>query len=261
MVSGNQIGALLADWMLSQRRAVGTLSPEHYLVKTLVTSEMIRRIGEGYGVKTCGNLLVGFKWIGGLIAEQGADKFLLGLEESHGYLVGGHVRDKDAAVAAMLLAELAAALKSEGQTLHQKLEALYWQFGYHGEHLFAQTMRGSEGMQRMKTVMAAFRQRPPERLAGLSVSCVRDYQSQTTTTAGGSPQPLDGPKGDMVILDLSAEGNYIAVRPSGTESKVKFYMFTFQPAELIANLDDTRDERSERLEGLERDLLEFVEST
>jgi phosphoglucomutase/phosphomannomutase len=258
--TGNQIGALMTDWVLSQRQKSGTLSPDHYLVKTLVTTEMIRRIGEGYGVKTHGNLLVGFKWIGGLMDEQGADKFLLGLEESHGYLVGQHVRDKDAAVAAMLMAELAAAVKAEGQTLHQKLEALYWQFGYHGEHLFTQTMPGSEGMQRMKTVMAAFRDRPPQKLAGLPVASVRDYQSQTVTASGESPKPLDGPQGDMVILDLSAEGNYIAVRPSGTEPKVKFYLFTYQPAELLADLEDTRDEMNVRLERLQRDLVEFVES-
>ncbi|MCH8922438.1 MAG: phospho-sugar mutase, partial [Planctomycetes bacterium] len=258
--TGNQIGALLADWVLSQRQAAGTLSPEHYLVKTLVTSEMIRRIGEGYGVQTYGNLLVGFKWIGGLMDEQGPERFVLGLEESHGYLVGQHVRDKDAAVAAMLMAELAATLKAEGQTLHQKLEALHWQFGYHGEHLFTQTMPGSEGMQRMKRVMAAFHERPPTKLAGLSVSRVRDYLSQTSTAPGGTPEPLDGPRGDMVILDLAAEGNYVAVRPSGTEPKVKFYMFTYQPAELMADLDDTRCEMNVRIEGLQRDLVAFVES-
>ena len=158
-----------------------------------------------------------------------------------------------------LLAELAAAVKAQGQTLHQKLDALYWQFGYHGERLFTQAMPGSEGMRRIKKVMAAFRDRPPRQLAGLPVSCVRDYLKQSSTVPGGSPEPLAGPRGDMIILDLAAEGNYVAVRPSGTEPKVKFYMFTYQPAELIADLDDTRDEMICRLENLQHDLAAFVE--
>ncbi|MCA9170635.1 MAG: phospho-sugar mutase, partial [Planctomycetales bacterium] len=104
--SGNQIGVLLADYLLEQRKAKGTLSPEHYVVKTLVTTDMIRRIADSYGVRTCGDLQVGFKWIAGVMDEQGPDKFVFGTEESHGYLVGQYARDKDGAVASMLMAEL-----------------------------------------------------------------------------------------------------------------------------------------------------------
>ena len=116
-LNGNQLGALLADYVLERRQAAGTLSPQHYLVKTLVTTELIRRIGDSYGVRTCGDLPVGFKWIGGVIDEEGPAQFVLGSEESHGYLVGQYARDKDGAVACLLMAELAAAqLKAAGKS-------------------------------------------------------------------------------------------------------------------------------------------------
>jgi phosphoglucomutase/phosphomannomutase len=124
--TGNQIGALLTEYLLEGRKYADNLSSKDYVVKTLVTSEMIRRIADSYGVKTYGDLLVGFKWIGGVMDDVGPEHFLLGAEESHGFLVGSYVRDKDAAVAGMLLAELAARAKAGGQTLHQKLDALFW---------------------------------------------------------------------------------------------------------------------------------------
>lgn len=256
--TGNQIGALLTDYVLERRKNAGSLSPAHYLVKTLVTTEMIRRIGDAYGVKTFGNLLVGFKWIGQTIDEQGPDKFLLGAEESHGYLVGQYARDKDAAVAAMLLAELAAQVKAAGRSLHEKLDALYWQHGYHAERLLNQTMEGSEGMTRMTALMAGFRESPPQSLAGIPVAAVRDYLHGTTTAPESAPQPFDGPTGDLVILDLAESGNYVAVRPSGTEPKVKFYMFTYVPAELLSDLESTKQEMAQRLGRFEADLKAYA---
>ncbi len=142
--TGNQIAVLLADYLLDARRKAGRLTPEHYIVKTLVTTEMVRRIADSYGVRILGNLQVGFKYIGQTIDEAGPDKFVFGCEESHGYLVGTHARDKDAAVAAMLLAELAATVKAAGQTLHAKFDALYWQFGYHLERQVSLTVSGSQ---------------------------------------------------------------------------------------------------------------------
>ena len=257
--TGNQIGVLLAEWVLQQRQAAGTLSPDHYLVKTLVTTEMIRRVGDAYGVKTYGDLLVGFKWIGGLMDEQGPERFVLGLEESHGYLVRQYARDKDGAVAAMLLSELAAAVKAEGQSLHEKLDALYWQYGYHVEKLVNQTMPGSEGMDRMKKLMARFRSDPPQSLGGIEVRGVRDYLSGTVMVAGDR-QPLAGPTGDLVNFDLAAEGNYVAARPSGTEPKVKFYMFAYEPAEQLSLLEVTKSELQERLDAVASDLAAFAES-
>jgi phosphoglucomutase/phosphomannomutase len=256
--TGNQIAALLTEYVLAGWKTAGLLTPEHYVVKTLVTTEMIRRIGEAYNVKTYGDLQVGFKWIGMTIDEFGPERFVLGCEESHGYLVGAHARDKDAAVSAMLLAELSAQVKAAGQTLHQKLDALFWQYGYHAEGQLSLTMPGSQGMKDMHSIMARFRSAPPATLAGLAVTRVRDYLSLTETKTGQPPQPFAGPAGDMVILDLAVQGNYVAARPSGTEPKIKFYMFTCEPPELIANLDDTKSAMAARLAQMKQELAEFA---
>ncbi|MBI1246770.1 phospho-sugar mutase [bacterium] len=257
--TGNQIAALLADHVLSERKKGGGLTPEHYVVKTLVTTEMVRRIADSYGVRTCGNLQVGFKFIGGTMDAEGPDKFLFGCEESHGYLVGQYARDKDAAVASMLLSELTANCKKEGKTLHEKLESLWWQHGYHAERLLNQKMPGSEGMANMQRLMAKFRQDPPKTVGGLKLLQVRDYLSDTLTTADGKSSPLNGPKGNMVILDLE-DDNYVAVRPSGTEPKVKFYMFTYVPAEQLSLMDAAQEDMVARLDAFESDLKAFADS-
>lgn len=256
-VTGNQIGALLADYLLEAGRTAGTLTPAHYLVKTLVTTELIRRIADAYGVRTIGDLLVGFKWIGGAIDQYGPERFVLGAEESYGFLAGTHARDKDAAVAAMLLAELAARAKAEGQTVHEKLDALFVRYGYHAERAFSVTMPGAEGMERMRAVMARFRQDPPASLAGMNIARMRDYQEKVIRTSPCTILPLEGPTGDLVMLDLETEGNYVAVRPSGTEPKVKFYMFAFQSPAAIRDLVATKSAAAERLAAMERDLRAF----
>ncbi len=253
--SGNQLGALLTDYTLS---TYGTLTSDHYVVKTLVTTELIRRIADSYGVQTEGNLMVGFKYIGGVMEDRGAERFVFGTEESHGYLVGQYARDKDGAVACMLMSELAAKAKQDGQSVHEKLAALHWQFGYHGERLMNITMEGSQGMVQMQALMERFRTQPPKSLAGLPVAVVRDYLNLKRVAADGSEEPLDGPQGNLLMLDLGDEGNYIGVRPSGTEPKVKFYMFTYCPPELIADLEDTRSQMQQRLDQLEADLREFA---
>jgi phosphoglucomutase/phosphomannomutase len=256
--SGNQIGALLVDYVLEQRKAAGMLAGDHYVVKTLVTTEMIRRIADSYGVRTYGDLQVGFKWIAGVMDEQGADKFVFGTEESHGYLVGQYARDKDGVVACMLMAELAARTKANGQSLHQKLEALFWQHGYHAERLLNQQMPGSEGMTRMKALMEKFRTQPPKTLGGIAVKGLRDYKQNQWIPVGGTPEPLAGPTGDLVIFDLAETGNYVAARPSGTEPKVKFYMFTYIPPEQLASLEFAREESNQRLDQFEADLEKFA---
>jgi phosphomannomutase len=253
-MTGNQIGALLTDYLL-ERRAKQVANP--YVVKTLVTTELVRRIADGYAVRTHGNLQVGFKYIGGTIDAMGPEGFVFGTEESHGYLAGTYARDKDAAVAAMLLAELAARVKSEGKSLHEKLDSLFWQFGYHAESQISVSMPGSQGMQQMADLMARFRNDPPRQLAGLAVLRVRDYLALTERAPDKPAVAFDGPRGDMVILDLEAEGAYVAVRPSGTEPKVKYYMFTYEPAELIADLELTKSQHAERLAQLASDLTTF----
>lgn len=259
-LNGNQLGALLTDYVLEQRKKAGNLTKSHYVIKTLVTTDMIRRIADSYQVRTEGNIHVGFKWIGEVVDRDGPDQFAFGTEESHGFMVGQYVRDKDGAVACMLMAELAACCKARRQSVHQKLESLYWQHGFHGERLLNMTMPGSQGMEQMRRLMANFRNSPPTSLAGMAVAAVKDYQTLTvrTTSGKGAIQSFVAPKADMVILETVVEGNYVAVRPSGTEPKVKFYMFGFVPAEQLADLDRTKIEMEQRLIHVEQDLKQYA---
>ena len=261
ILTGNQIGALLTDYLLSHLQAAGRLTPRHYVVKTLVTTELIRRIADDYDVETVGDLLVGFKYIGGMIDQRGAEGFVLGAEESYGFLAGTHARDKDAAVAAMLLSELAAEAKPQGQTIHEKLAVLQRCYGVHVEKSFSAMMPGAEGMQRMAALMAQFRAQPPQRLGSLQVVAVRDYLAGKHLRAGKSTggaawvsTALAGPQGDMLMFDLETEGNYVAVRPSGTEPKVKFYLFAYDPPQAIADLAANKIGLTKRLEAVEADL-------
>ena len=157
------------------------------------------------------------------------------------------------------MAELAAVCKDQKKTIHEKLDSLYWQHGYHGERVLNVTMPGSAGMARMQALMGNFRASPPTSLGGIKVAQVRDYKALTTTKIGGTSTKLDAPPADMVILDLAEEGNYVAVRPSGTEPKVKFYMFTYVPAEQLADRSRTKEEMAARMQAFEVDLKSFAE--
>ncbi len=258
-LTGNQLGSLLADFLLANRRAAGTLSPRNFVVKTLVTTELIRRVADDYGVQTAGNLHVGFKWIGAEMDARGPKDFVFGAEESYGFLAGDHVRDKDAAVASLLTAEMTAKLKAEGKTLCQRLDELFRQFGCHTESQMNVQMPGEKGMDDMRALMARVRAAPPEGLGGLKVVRVRDYLNGVEKARpGGTVLPLDAPKGDMVILDLEAEGNYVAVRPSGTEPKVKIYLFAYDPPAAAADLDATKAAQTDRLKAIGDDFRKYA---
>ena len=255
-LTGNQIGSLLAEFLLNFMKVAGHLTSGHYIVKTLVTTELMRRIGDFYGVHTYGNLLVGFKYIGGEMDYRGPERFVLGAEESYGFLIGDHARDKDAAVASLLLAELAARAKAEGQTLYQKLDDLFRQHGCHSESQLNVQMPGEKGMEDMAALMSKFHNTPPKSVAGLNLVRTRDYSTRKVIIPDGASKRLDGPKGDLVILDLEG-GNYVAVRPSGTEPKVKFYMFAFDPPDADSDLDAVKYAQGERLKAMEADLKTF----
>ncbi len=256
-LTGNQIGSLLTDSILAARKAAGRLDPKLYVVKTLVTTELMRRIADAYGVQTAGNLLVGFKYIGGEMDRRGPKDFVFGAEESYGFLAGDHVRDKDAAVASLLLAELAARLKSRGKTLHQQLDELFIRYGCHSEGQINVQMPGEKGMDAMKSLMAKFRSDPPAELGGMKLARLRDYSNDTVFLPGGKPAPLGGPKGDLVILDLATEGNYVAVRPSGTEPKVKYYMFAYDSPAASSDLAAIKAAQASRITALGADLRRF----
>ncbi|WP_145087557.1 phospho-sugar mutase [Aureliella helgolandensis] len=257
-INGNQIGALLTDFVCSKMQELGMLSERSYVVKTLVTTELTRRVAASYGVRCEGNLHVGFKWIAGTMDAIGPADFVFGTEESHGYLIGQYARDKDGAVACLLMSMLSAQLKSQGLSIHERLAALLRQHGYHQEGLVNVQMEGSEGMAHMQKLMQAFRSSPPQKLGGFPVAAVRDYKSLTVRAADGSTQPLDALPADMVMLDLDLEGNYFAVRPSGTEPKVKFYMFTYLPPAESQDLVAAKAKLAQRLADLERDIRSYV---
>jgi phosphomannomutase len=266
--TGNQIAALLVDWVLSGRQSRGVLAASDHVITTLVTTGLIRRITESYRATTVDTLQVGFKWIGQAIDQTGPRHFVFGCEESHGYLAGTHVRDKDASVAALLLAELTASLKMAGKTLHEKLDELFCAHGCHMERQVAITLPGASGMDRMKEIMATLRSKPPAQLGGLEVVRTRDYASLTAAAAGSAPVAFVGAKGDLVIFDLAglpdagsgspghfpALGNAVAARPSGTEPKIKFYLFTAAPPCSCADLPQVKASLTARLDALEKDL-------
>lgn len=259
--NGNQIGALMADYILRKRADAGTLSPDHYVVKTLVTTELIRSLCDSYGVKCVSDLLVGFKYIAEAMDNNGPDQFVFGTEESHGYLVGQYCRDKDGAVACMLISELAADLKARGVSMHDHLAQLYRDHGFHQEYLINLFMEGSEGMAAMKRLMKAFRESPPKSLAGIPVTRIRDYLNGTATdTATGQQTPLGDPVGELIIMDLAEDGNYVAARPSGTEPKIKLYVFTKLPADQSQDLDAATAKLGKRLESLESDMRAFAKA-
>lgn len=257
--NGNQIGALLADYVLGKREQAGTLSPDHYVVKTLVTTELIRSICQQYGVRCVSDLLVGFKYIAEAMDANGPDKFVFGTEESHGYLVGQYCRDKDGAVACMLLSELAADLKQRGVSMHDHLAELYRKHGFHQEYLINLFMEGSEGMAAMQRLMTAFRESPPKSLAGIPIARIRDYlNGKAIDTTSGEQSSLDGPVGNLIIMDLAEEGNYVAARPSGTEPKIKLYVFTKLAKDQSQDLAVASATLKDRLESLEADMRAFA---
>ena len=252
-INGNQIAVLLTEYVLRHRSQGDSLSPDHFVVKTLVTTNMISAIAESYGIRAIGECLTGFKWIGSLIDEHGPDKFILGAEEAHGYLIGTHCRDKDGAVAAMLLAEFAAEAKSAGRSLHEELDLLYEKHGYHSEKTIAKKMPGADGMERMQSIMASLRESPPDSIGGMKVTEVRDYLNGHVVGDDGNTTPMeDAPTGNLLVMRTDVAGNYVAVRPSGTEPKIKFYMFAFeQPGDVEAGKKNSR----ERIAKMEEDLL------
>jgi len=256
--NGNQLSALLADFVLEHHQHAGTLSDEDYVVTTLVTTGMVRRIAESYGVQTRDQLLVGFKWICSAIDQYGPQHFLYGTEESHGFLTGTHVRDKDGPNACLAISQLAAKAKAAGQSLVEKLDSLYWQHGLHDERLWTIRMEGSQGMQRMQELMSQFRQQPPSQLGGQQVVAIRDYLQQIRREADGSQQSLAGPHGNLLIMELEETGNLVAVRPSGTEPKIKFYGFAYRPAEQLSDLPRDLAELHARMDQVEKEMQQLA---
>ena len=225
-LTGNMSGCLLANYEISQKKAInGSLPEDGALIKTIVTTNLADAIAKGYGVKLI-EVLTGFKFIGQQILgfeQSGKGSYLFGFEESYGCLIGTYARDKDAIVATMALCEAAAYYKTQGKTLWDAMIEMYEQFGYYKDAIQSVTMKGIEGLQKIQEIMNSLRQNPPSEFAGHKVTAVRDYKADTITdVATGAVKPTGLPNSNVLYYELTDDA-WVCVRPSGTEPKVKFY--------------------------------------
>ena len=224
VLSGNQTGALLLHYLLSEQQRRGTLPAGATMIKTIVTSEMGKVIADHYGVDTI-DTLTGFKYIGEqirLFEEQGERTFIFGYEESYGYLAGTFVRDKDGVMSTMLIAEMAAYYKNKGMTLYDALQALYQEFGYFREELVSLTLKGIDGLSQIQNIMKTWREQPPVELAGRQVVERQDYHTGKRVHAVQGERTLTLPQENVLRYTLD-DNSWFCLRPSGTEPKIKMY--------------------------------------
>lgn len=252
LMTGNEVGVLLADYLLSRRKEMGTLPENPIVVKSFVTTSLVDEVAKTYGAETI-SLLTGFKYIGETITnleEKGeADRFIVGMEESYGYLSGIHARDKDAVVASMLICEMACYYKAQGINLYDKMQSLYAKYGMYLNTLLNFGFEGASGMQKMSDIMEDLRKNPPESIAGLKVTEISDYlESKTHIVETGEEKVINLPKSNVLAYKLSS-GSGVIVRPSGTEPKIKVY--------ITANAE-TREKAASLSEKLGTDMKKFM---
>jgi phosphoglucomutase len=251
LLTGNQTGALLLHYMLSQKKEKGLLPDNSVMLKTIVTSELGRAIAEDFGVQTV-DTLTGFKYIAEKIEEYNQEEtktFQFGYEESYGYLIGDFVRDKDAVQAAVMIAEAADYYKQQERTLYDGLTQLYEKYGYYKESLTSFTLKGQDGAEQIDHIVNRFREHPPAEIAGEAVEKIEDYQSGKRTNLLTTQQEvIDLPSSNVLKFWLQ-DGSWFAIRPSGTEPKVKFYFGVKQ---------GTVGESDERLEEVKASVINEV---
>ena len=225
LFNGNMTGALIAEYVFSQRSKKGLLSKNSTLIKTIVSGNISDRIAKEYDA-TLIEVLTGFKYIGEQIKnfeETGSNEFIFGYEESYGYLIGTHARDKDAIVSVMILCEAAAYYKSQGITLYEQMENIFRKYGYYEEKTVSVTLEGIEGMEKIKSIMEGYRKNPPKSAGDYQILKCRDYMTDTITdTKTGKVTPTGLPKSDVLYYEMNDDA-WCAIRPSGTEPKIKFY--------------------------------------
>lgn len=227
LMSGNEVGAMLLNYILSQKKEKGLLSDNSIAVKSFVSTDLAEVIAKKYNCKFK-NLLTGFKYIGELVtnleAEGRASDFVMGFEESYGYLAGTHARDKDAVVASMLICEMAAYYKTKNMNLVDVMESLYEEFGFYANVVESYTFEGASGMEKMASIMDGLRTSAPSKIAGYDVVSVSDYEASKTVFANGrADEKIELPKSNVLAYGLT-DGNKLIVRPSGTEPKIKAYI-------------------------------------
>ena len=229
LLSGNEVGVLLLDYICKARIENGTMPKDPVMVKSIVSTPLADVVAAHYGVE-CRNVLTGFKWIGDQIARLEAvgqvERFIFGFEESYGYLAGSYVRDKDAVIGSMLICEMAAYYRSIGSSIKQELDRIYAEYGRYLNKVDSYEFPGLSGMDKMAGIMQKLRQEPPTEFAGYKVVTVSDYQARTRTElATGKTEAIDLPAANVLIYALEG-GATVVVRPSGTEPKIKTYFTT-----------------------------------
>ncbi len=249
-LSGNQIGAIMAKYILEAHKNAGTLPENAALCKSIVSTDLVTKIAESYGA-TMFNVLTGFKFIAEKIQEfeeKHNHTYMMGFEESFGYLIKPFVRDKDAIQAVLVVAELAAYYRSRGLTLADGIEEIYKEYGYYAEKTISVTLSGVDGAEQIKAIMAKFRDNGPKEWNATAITVVEDFKAQTATAADGTVTNLTTPPSDVLKYTL-ADGSWIAVRPSGTEPKIKFY---------IAVVGESNEESQAKIANIEAEINAFV---
>lgn len=249
-LSGNQIGAIMAKYILESHKNAGTLPENAALCKSIVSTDLVTKIAESYGA-TMFNVLTGFKFIAEKIQEfeeKHNHTYMMGFEESFGYLIKPFVRDKDAIQAVLVVAELAAYYRSRGLTLADGIEEIYKEYGYYAEKTISVTLSGVDSAEQIKAIMAKFRNNAPKEWNATAITVVEDFKAQTATVADGTVTNLTTPPSDVLKYTL-ADGSWIAVRPSGTEPKIKFY---------IAVVGETNEESQAKIANIEAEINAFV---
>ena len=249
-LSGNQIGAIMAKYILEAHKNAGTLPENAALCKSIVSTDLVTKIAESYGA-TMFNVLTGFKFIAEKIQEfeeKHNHTYMMGFEESFGYLIKPFVRDKDAIQAVLVVAELAAYYRSRGLTLADGIEEIYKEYGYYAEKTISVTLSGVDGAEQIKAIMAKFRNNAPKEWNTTAITVVEDFKAQTATAADGTVTNLTTPPSDVLKYTL-ADGSWIAVRPSGTEPKIKFY---------IAVVGQSNEDSQAKIANIEAEINAFV---
>lgn len=254
LFNGNMTGTLIINYMLTAWKNAGKLTGNEYIVKTIVTSYLIDRIADSYGVE-CFNTLTGFKYIGELMTNlEGKKQFIAGGEESYGYLIGEHVRDKDAIVSAVIISEMAAYYKDQGSSLFEALVDMYVEHGFFKEKLISVTKKGKTGAEEIQQMMIDFRNNTPTSLGGSKVVVLKDYQSQEEKNlVTGEVTAIDLPKAN-VLQFVTEEGGIISARPSGTEPKIKFYCSVNAPLESADNYYTVAEQLDNTINAILKDL-------
>ena len=249
-LSGNQIGAIMAKYILEAHKNAGTLPENAALCKSIVSTDLVTKIAESYGA-TMFNVLTGFTFIAEKIQafeEKHNHTYMMGFEESFGYLIKPFVRDKDAIQAVLVVAELAAYYRSRGLTLADGIEEIYKEYGYYAENTISVTLSGVDGAEQIKAIMAKFRNNAPKEWNATEITVVEDFKAQTSTAADGTVTALTTPPSDVLKYTL-ADGSWIAVRPSGTEPKIKFY---------IAVVGESNEDSQAKIANIEAEINAFV---